>query len=1383
MKNSQKNGKPEAKEDQITKAIDVNKYRERYVDYDAALDIESRGFISRLFLTWLNPVVANGYKRRLEPADLWYLSEDAEAKFLEDQFNTLFEKYKKEGIESKWILWKILYKSFRGELLFSFILHALYTLLRFLGPFFLQLLTSYIQGDTDEPLWVAYMYGLGLGLSQVVSTILLTYSDFIWVSVGLKGRSMFSVAVFKQVMLLDNASKQKTSTGQMNTFLNTDVQTVLEMLRSLNRTLIAPFSLVGGLIYIYYYIGVATFAGVAVLAGFVPLSLYFGQLQLRAQRTKLGRTDSRIKYAKEVLQGIKIVKLYAWEIPVEKILKRLRDTELVSLLKIAYLRAFTVPVALIVPNIASVTSFTVYYLTHDSISPADAFTVVSLFQLIRSPFISIPIAIATFSQAIVSFKRIADFLYFPSLETNSKRPEDDEVVLEMKNANFQWASAAKENADESAEIIDHQPFQLHNLNLQVKKGELVALIGRVAQGKSSFVSAVLEEMPLKSGDIKKSDALLSSIGYCSQEAFIFNATVRENILFKKPYNKERYQQALKASCLESDLQIFPAGDLTEIGERGVTLSGGQKARVSIARAVYSQNEFYIFDDPLAAVDPEVGNLLFNQVLNNGEESSLKGKTKILVTNQVQFLPKVDRIVILDAGRIVQCGTYEKLMEDDTGNLRKLLEDLVSQNQEKEGEEAHSTEAKPQGSTDNLETERPVSQISHTSSEFEVAEETAKELEKGKLVSVEKRQRGGISWATVSAYGKSGTGGSLTLFIMLTCTFFLCEAVYLCIDSWLALFTQNDESNEGDDGLAVSKQTFIGGYWGITLLYLALVFVRSFGFAKFGVEAAKNLYRSMVEQVLKFPMSFFWETPLGTVINRLGGDTDYIDDRLPFVWQWVIMTVVRVLGILAYFCVVAPIFSVVIVPVFVIYFGLREYYISTSREMQRIESISRSPVLNQLGESLSGVVTIRAFNIVRTWEELSKERIDHTHRARFAFEISQLWLGMRLEFLGAFIIFFCAVAMIITAENGQIQPGLAGLSLSLALNITINLNLGMRMSTQVEAYMNAVERVQEYSQLPIEQLGNDDETKKEEGMSENGDTDIENKTPPLALSSWPENGRIVFNNVWLRYRENLEPALRDANMVIQSGETIGLVGRTGAGKSTIMMALFRIVDLMKGTVIIDGVDISKVSKTKLRSSLTLIPQDPVLFVGTLRENIDPFKLYSDEELNSAIERAHLIDTVNNLPNGLESEIAENGSNLSVGERALVCLARALIRRSKIVLLDEATASVDATTDLLIQETIRTEFRSKQDNSKPTMIIIAHRLQTIIDSDKICFLNAGRVAEFEHPHKLLNAEEYLPELQKSEFAAMVAEMGPESEEKLREIAQAAYESKLKGESAVI
>jgi len=882
-----------------------------------------------------------------------------------------------------------------------------------------------------------------------------------------------------------------------------------------------------------------------------------------------------------------------------------------------------------------------------------------------------------------------------------------------------------------------EAFSLQDINLDLHPGKIVAVVGKVASGKSTLCAAILGELNPSTGEVDK----LPSIAFCDQEPFIMNATVRDNILFNREFDYDRYQQTLDACALESDLEIFPAGDQTEIGERGVTLSGGQKARIALARAVYADLDVYLFDDPLSAVDAHVANHLFNRVISNGEDSILRGKTKLFITNQTHYLNRVDNIIVMQEGKIVQYGTYDTLMKEENSPLVILMKDLIqTSNKISKNEVAEPQNIKKKSTLTNQKT---------TISKLALRKDNKENKGKGKLTSIETRKKGTIDFSVFRAYWSAASDGSIFVVVAVLGLFFLAEAIFLAIDTWLALWTQGDTND--------STERFIGIYWAITMAFMLSVLLRSLAWATFAVHAADVLYKRMNSRVIQFPMSFFWKNPMGIVLNRLSQDTNAIDEFLNLTWQWFLMTTIRVVGILIFISIVAPVFCAALLPIVLVYLGVRQYFRATAREMQRIESISRSPVFNHLAETLNGATTIRAFSLQNQWLETAYQRIEWAHRAKFAAEVVQLWMSQRLEWLGAFILFMAGVSVIVSKDT--IGAGFAGLALSYALNVTINLNISVKLSTQLEAQMNAVERVVEYTKLPIEDgLMKGKEPSKTKVEPEQLEQGSGNPIP----DNWPSNGTIEFENVSLRYREDLKPALDSASLVIKAGTSCGLCGRTGSGKSTIMIALFRIVDIFSGRILIDGIDIMRMSKQRLRSSLTLIPQDPVLFIGTIRNNLDPFSRYSDEVLWRALEHAHLKETIEGLPGKLGAPVSENGTNFSVGERALICLARALVRKSKVVLLDEATASVDTTTDSKIQTTIRTEFKGM------TLVVIAHRLQTIIDSDQIAVLGDGKILESGHPHELLQNSN-------SNFSAMVSETGKESEKSLKKLAEKAFVSK--------
>ncbi|GBG27316.1 ABC transporter ATP-binding protein/permease VMR1 [Hondaea fermentalgiana] len=1319
-------------------------------------DVEKIGLFGRVFLTWISGLIRKGYKREgIQTKDLWKLRKRDDPEMLSVRLLAILEEYRTEdGSDFRpYALWKTAFRLFFPQLFVAGCFEIVYCILRFAGPVLLrQLVLELEDGDADPTR--GYCFALGLALAQGASTMFQMHSRFLTVQVGLRLKNALSLATFKHVIQLDQEGRQALSDGQVVNLVSTDAPVAVEFLRLWNRFWTAPLLLVGGIIYIYFYVGPAVFCGLGVMVFFVPLSIKFGKVQTRLQGKKMMMTDSRVKTVNEMLQGIKVLKLYAWEKPLLDLLSAVRKTEMKAIRTLTYYRGITMPMAIAMPNIASVVTFGVYIGIGNSVTPANTFAVVSAFNIIRAPFITLPLAITLFTRALVSARRFTNFFALksrPSVPKLSDAPSvhagpqpsfrdlqpttsgstiapasssGSQLAIAVRDASFTWsindgskpmergirrgAPGKKATTTPDAQETDGgSPFRLEHIDLEIPRGELVAIVGRIGDGKSSLLSALLGEMRPVEGTVQ----VHGKSALCTQEPFIMNRTVRENILFETPFDAARYNATLEACALVSDLATLPASDLTEIGERGVNLSGGQKARISLARAVYAQPEVIFLDDVLSAVDAHVGKHIFDHCISNEPGAALSGTTRLFVTNYLPLLERVDRIIFMVDGRIADQGTYTDLLESGSSLFDALPTPESDSNATKDSD-SDIAEGEAQGLTVEdafEEAARKASSLHSTASSPEeqsgaqalgkaaIAENTRTDMETtkgGALVGEEARVKGAMKWSTIQSYWLAGTFGSRILALCILLIFLITEGVFLSIDSWLARYSEVDAENP-----SVSQHTFLTVYFVLTLAFFCILVFRSLVFAGFSVRAADKLYTMLQENVFYLPMTFFWQTPMGRILNRLSKDTNDIDVMLAQQMQWFLIVTVRLLGTMVLVCISVPIFAVALVPFSIIYLGIRELYRRTAVNVQRIESILRSPVFSHLGETLQGVPTLRAFGRTDTWLRVAATLVGLNHRAFFAVEATQIWLSMRLELLGALIVFVAAIAMVAT----DVDPGLAGLALSYSLNIVVSLQMSVMTSSQVEAKMNAVERVTEYASLPNERA-----------------LDEQGAPPP---KDWPSTGAIRFDDVTLRYRDNLEPALRNMTLDVPAGTRVAIVGATGSGKSTSLVALFRLVNsLAGGRIYIDGVDIASIPVHTLRSVITCIPQDPVLFTSSLRKNLDPFDLYDDEQVWDAIDRSHLRKTVDALPSGLLSPISQGGENLSVGERQLICIARAILRKSKIVLLDEASASLDHQTDALIQESIRSSFPDC------TMLVIAHRLDTVVDMDRCLVMHEGRVAEY-------------------------------------------------------
>eukprot|EP01045_Picozoa_sp_COSAG04_P002617 COSAG04_NODE_97_length_26459_cov_6.507246_5_plen_1008_part_00 len=951
-----------------------------------------------------------------------------------------------------------------------------------------------------------------------------------------------------------------------------------------------------------------------------------------------------------------------------------------------------------IPIITSVVTFIVYALLGHTITPAVAFTVVSLFQIVRNPFGQIPQTLTMYAQCTIALTRLAELLELPAAnslgspellqdgptgerdefgvlrETRVSEDEDEDssVMLSVRRCSFSWGGE----------------WMLKDLDLQVKRGSLVAVVGAVGSGKSSLLSALLGHMPRLRGKLvwRLQGA---KPAFVSQEPFLISDSVRENILLGQPYERARFEEVVRVCCLEDDLAQLASGEWTEVGERGVTVSGGQRTRIGLARAVYRHAPAVLMDDPLSAVDSHVGQALMTEAIVGYLGGY--GATRMLVTNQLALLREaaVDQIVVLDGGRMVESGSFARL-SGDGGLFAKMLRAVGKQR------ESGTT---PSGSR------------ATESGQLSATPRSSQGASGKKAAGEEQTQQGAVSRATFLAYAHAGAGGSWPAFALLMFGFCLAEACFVTIDSWLAVWS--------DDRLHWSSGGYIAVYACLTVFYFVVTLVRSIGVARFGVSSSRSLYAAMQERVLYCPMRLFDTVPTGRLLNRFTKDISDVDDTLVGSFCWAIMSMLRVVSICVVITGIQPMFLLGLVFVFRMYAKRRQLYRGAARELQRIESVSRSPLYSHFAETIEGAATIAAHGDAALFSERFRAHLRRNLRAFYAQSVTGSWFSLQLQLLGACLVGACALSMVLSM--GGVSAGLVGLALSYSNNIVINLNGMMFDWVRAETRMVGVERILEYSNdLP------------QEAHAPSSGSVATSKPP----SDWPRFGTVEFDSVRMRYDRALPLVLKGVSFSVEAGQLVGVVGRTGSGKSSLFSALFRMVDLDAGSIIIDGVEISTLGLSTLRPRLAVIPQEPIIFAGTVRSNIDMYGKATTEQVAAAIAAAALQNVASSLPGGkedggLSGVVESKGLNLSVGERQLLCLARAHLRSSKLLLLDEATASVDTVTDGRIQRTIRNDAQF----ASATRIIIAHRLQTIIDADRVLVMDAGSVAEFGKPRDLL------------------------------------------------
>ncbi|XP_078692715.1 multidrug resistance-associated protein 1-like isoform X6 [Branchiostoma floridae x Branchiostoma belcheri] len=1370
---------------------------------------ETCSFLSKITFWWFNPLVILGYKRALERVDLYSLNHVDRSDHVVPVFEKEWQKERQkchrspkqgcntgsENFESQDA--KVVYNGPQGmgrdksELIAGkgeveivegskdakqcnpslfkalvrcfwhlFAVSAAYKLVQdillFVSPQLLKLLISFTK-DKSIFSWKGYVYAVLLLLVAIIQSLVLHQYFHGCFVMGMRLRTVIISAVYKKSLVVTNEARKSSTVGEIVNLMSVDAQRFMDLCTYLHMIWSAPFQIAVSLYFLWQTLGPSILAGLGVMILLIPINAVMANKTKQLQVKQMKEKDSRIKLMNEVLNGIKVLKLYAWELSFKEKIEKIRSKELQILRNTAFLNAGASFTWVCAPFLVSLTTFAVYVMVDERniLDAEKAFVALSLFNILRFPLNMLPNLITSMVQARVSLQRLENFLGHDELDPNNV---DRHVLrgppIAIEDGTFSWGKT-------------EDPI-LKDINFAVPDGSLVAVVGQVGAGKSSLLSALLGEMEKQHGYV----AVRGSTAYVPQQAWIQNATLRDNILFGKRLNNCHYKEVLEACALGPDLEMLPGGDLTEIGEKGINLSGGQKQRVSLARAVYSDSNIYYLDDPLSAVDAHVGKHIFDNVI--GPNGILKGKTRLLVTHGISFLPQCDQIMVLVDGRIWLLGTYTELMEQNEA-FAEFIRNYGNFEDEEENEEGDPTVMSLREEdigvlvdddlslpAQNAEEDNPVTQArrmlqrqmsrdsrvrtvsmrSDTSfsergsqrslhrSHEGTPESPSKTLdgiakpiplkrvlsheqkcqlpqkkdtkEGDKLIQKEVAETGRVKASVFVEYIKSV---GIVLSVIICLLYCAQNAASIYSNIWLSEWS-NDQPINGTQDTA-KRDLRLGVYGALGIAQGAFAMLSSFTLATGALYASTSLHAMLMNNILHLPMAFFDTTPLGRVLNRFSKDIYTVDQIVPMCMKSFLFTLLGSLSSIVVMAYSTPIILVVVVPLILVYLFIQRFYVATSRQLKRIESISRSPIYSHFGETVQGTSTIRAYDREQQFFFQNQAKVDENQVAYYPMIVSNRWLALRLEFVGNCIVLFAALFAVIGRET--LSPGIVGLSITYALQITQTLNWMVRMTSELETNIVAVERIKEYAETPTE-----------------ADWVVDDHRPP---DNWPSEGKVNFNAYQTRYREGLDLVIKGIDVSIRGGEKIGIVGRTGAGKSSLTLAIFRIIEAAGGDIEIDGVNISKIGLHDLRGRITIIPQDPVLFSGTLRMNLDPFESCSDQDIWAALELSHLKNFVMGLGAQLEHEVSEGGENLSVGQRQLVCLARALLRKSKILVLDEATAAVDLETDDLIQSTIRTQF------ADCTVLTIAHRLNTIMDSTRVLVLDAGRIAEFDTPQDLI------------------------------------------------
>ncbi|KAG6548704.1 hypothetical protein Mapa_009859 [Marchantia paleacea] len=1297
---------------------------------------EDAGFFSCLVFSWMNELLWRGSKRSLEVNDIPRMGPEDNTEACHARFYDRWE----HTLAGNRNLAIVLGRAHMGLLLLTGSLGILRLCVMYAGPLLIQRFIDFTS--QEDNMWfdgaklVAFLF-----VAKTLEVWANHQYNFHEERLGISIWSGLVSAVYSKGLKISGTARTTHGVGKIVNYMSVDSRELSALAIRLHDLWIMPIQICLALVILYGVVGAATLAGVGTMVGVMVLSMSLASKQLNYQVNTMAARDYRLKVTNEAISHMKIIKLCDWQTIFLQRVEGARAKEKLWVSKTNYVTAFAVFFLWLAPSAVSVSTFGTCAYLGIPLTPGKVFTAIATFRILQEPLRAFPQLIMAGAQALVAARRLTTYLESQELDGGAVErlplgaPESDAVVV--KGGAFKW------------ELVEVSPT-LSNINLQVKRGSLVAIVGTVGSGKSALLSCILGEMEKVSGTVSVS----GKMAYVSQSAWIQNGTIKDNILFGKHFDEALYNDTLRVCALEGDLIQLTYGDDTEIGERGINLSGGQKQRIQLARAVYQEADVYLLDDIFSAVDAHTGSSLFQQCVRG----TLKSRTLLLVTHQVEFLRGADLILVMRDGGIAQSGTYDYLHEQgldfsalvDAHNESLSSHEAAARNASAASEDFLETEnsdlfystldmLEPSsagqlttsvGNSSIQEALTALSQQLLTEQERDGDDQKTRTQrradhasdckpalappasESARLIEEEERGKGQVGFAVYWAYVTKVLFGSHVILLLLVQTGW--QALQIGSDYWLANSTSTESQQSFDSSrfMEVYAELAVGS--GLFVLARAILVAFS------GLKTSQKFFQDMIRSVFRAPMSFFDTTPSGRLLTRSSTDQLSLDYDIPFGYGSTLAMLFQLLGVLTVMSQVTWQMVTVIVPLGVIFYIYSIYFISTSRELTRLDSVTEAPVIQNFTETISGSSTIRAFSHQDRFLELNLKLVDTNLAVKFHAYASSEWLGFRLEFIGTIALCVSALLLVLLPKS-LIRPELVGLSLSYGLALNTCLLWLVLAICNVEQKMVAVERILQYSKLPSE-----------------APLVIPDRKPP---PSWPAKGSITMTNVQMRYRADMPLVLKGVSFSVKGGEKLGVVGRTGSGKSSLIQALFRLVELAGGSIVIDGLDITRLGLSDLRSKLSIIPQEPTLFEGNVRSNLDPLGEHTDAEIWDALEKSQLADVVRDKESGLDYPVAENGQNWSMGQRQLFCLGRALLKRSTVLVLDEATASVDTQTDVLLQKTINREFAAS------TVLSIAHRIPSVMDSDKVLVLDDGLVLEFGSPTSLLDNPSF--------FSALVRE----------------------------
>ncbi|WP_374033502.1 ABC transporter transmembrane domain-containing protein [Bdellovibrio bacteriovorus] len=1152
----------------------------------------------------------------------------------------------------------------------AYIWYLASSVLALLSPVFVNRFIGTISaGVTAETLPTALIYGVALGLCGFLSGLCMQHYFFNSLKAYQVTTNILNERLFKHSLKLSQKSRQKNQVGDIVNHMSSDSDNVSDFPMVFGDLISASFLIIGVVAMLFYYIGWSALAALAVLFILAPLTNYVAKKFTHLDEEMMEHRDRRVTLMTQAMNAIRVVKYFAWEKSVAKEVTEVREKELTSRRRLAKAEVVSSLGYLAVSTLVLFVALAVHAWRGEKLDAAVIFTCISLFGLLEGPFGDLSRLISRATNAKVGARRILEYLNEDEVEISTEERTDGAAVgLQMQHLSLRHDGAVSD--------------VLHDVNVHVPAGSSLAIVGPVGAGKSSLLMSLLGEVAPREGSLQFVPEMPGRprMAYVPQEAYIVNTSLLENLQFGEEVSKEELRRALHNSCLSRDLKEWSGGLRTEIGEKGVNLSGGQKQRVALARAFLRKPQIVLLDDPLSAVDADTENLLCERLIFG----AWKDVTRIVVTHRLEHLAQFDQVIYIQHGRVQGQGTFSELVKTCAPFAEFYKEHGKTQG---EGHEARPADTAQEAASINTELEAKTTRVTED-----------EDREVGAV-------KGSVYWDYISSLGGDGKFTKPLILATLLLGATAATLLPLAQKAWLSYY-----SGHQAEWVAL---TAIGIYGLIGVLVLVGSLLNHLFWLDRGIRAGKNMHDKMLKSVLSSPVRFFDSTPVGRIIQRFSRDVESVDVYL----QWsfdsavhcalqVIVSIVLILGLM-------PLMVFVIAPVMALYYVLQRDYRRPAREVKRFDSVARSPRYAHFKESLQGLVVIRSFNKAPWFMQNFYAKLSHSNRMFYSHVMINRWFSSRIPLVGGLISMATAVGVSLSAYYGVMDAGTAGLVTLYSLSFWGFLNWGVRIFADIESRMTSIERLKFFSNLP-------------------GEVSVLKPLPEPLRPTWPEFGEISVEGLKVRYASHLPQVLKGITFKVEAGSRVGIIGRTGSGKSTFFQSLFRFIEAEEGSISIDGVNTASVPLEKLRRSLAIIPQDPTLFMGTIRNNLDRYNEYSDDEVMGALKHASMWDYVQSLPEGMNSAVAEGGLNLSQGQRQLLCLARALLTKARVIVMDEATASVDVQTDALLQKVIRTSFAGV------TMLIIAHRLGTIADCDQIVEISAGEVKSIRRPTEFSQEE---------------------------------------------